>query len=63
MNYKGNYHLHHNGVAMTGFEHTESSEILTLTDKRDTIKTINRAIKTIRRISTTRETSSGRGGY
>ena len=49
--YIGDYHLHHTGVAMTGSDHTEDSEALELTNKKQRIK---RIINTIRR---------QRGGY
>ena len=40
-NYKGYYHLHHNGVAMTGKDHNESSEVLTPEIKKYTRERIN----------------------
>lgn len=55
-NYTGDYHLHHTGIAMTGSDHTEGSEKLTIQDKKKRIKNIRTAIKKVAISST------GRGG-
>ena len=55
-NYTGDYHLHSNGKAMTGSDHTENSEELILQDKQ---KNIKKSIYTGAVISRIR----GRGGY
>ena len=60
--YNGYYHLHQNGVAMTGKRHDESSEELIRIHKEGTIRRINNTLKTIRRIST-EVSSNGGGGY
>lgn len=54
--YIGDYHLHHTGVAMTGADHTEDSEILTLKSKSKKTKEIRGVVRNI-------ATSSSTGGY
>ena len=48
-NYIGDYHLHHNGIAMTGKEHTEYSEILEITDIKKRKRKISQTIRTARK--------------
>ena len=50
--YKGYYHLHHTGIAMSGAEHTEDSETLELKDKRKRTRATLRTTRTIRSTST-----------
>jgi len=54
--YAGDYHLHHTGVAMTGADHTEDSEILTIKNKIKRIKNIRNVVSKI-------SASSSTGGY
>ena len=54
--YVGDYHLHHTGVAMTGADHTEDSEILTLKSKSKKTKEIRGVVRKI-------SASSSTGGY
>ena len=51
--YKGDYHLHHTGEAMTGADHSDSSEVLTIIGREKRTKQIIRTIK---------RTPEGRGG-
>ena len=54
LDYKGDYHLHHTGIAMTGSDHTEDSEILELKNKNiriRKIKTVNKVIKSAAKIT------------
>ena len=60
--YKGYYHLHQDGVAMTGKSHNESSEVLDRISKEKTTKRINNTLREIRRTSTSADISSGTGG-
>ena len=54
--YVGDYHLHHTGVAMTGADHTEDSEVLTIKNRRKRIRKIRNAVRKI-------SASSSTGGY
>ena len=54
--YVGDYHLHHTGVAMTGADHTEDSEVLTIKNRRKRIRKIRNAVSKI-------SASSSTGGY
>ena len=54
--YIGDYHLHHTGVAMSGSDHTEDSQILELRNKKKRIKNIKRVVRKI-------TASSSTGGY
>ena len=54
--YVGDYHLHHTGVAMTGADHTEDSEVLTIKNKIKRIRNIRNAVRKI-------SASSSTGGY
>ena len=56
-NYIGDYHVHYTGVAMTGSDHTEDSEVLELINKKQRIKTISGVVASI----STSSTSTG--GY
>ena len=60
--YKGYYHLHQDGVAMTGKSHNESSEVLNHISKERTIRRINNRLRAIRRSSVSKEVSSSTGG-
>ena len=62
VDYKGYYHLHQDGVAMTGKSHNESSEVLDRIEKEGTIRRINNTLREIRRPSTSRDISSSTGG-
>ena len=55
--YVGDYHIHYTGVAMTGSDHTEDSEVLELINKKQRIKTISGVVASI----STSSTSTG--GY
>ena len=50
--YMGDYHLHHTGIAMTGANHTEDSEVLELKNKSKRIKNIKRVVRKITASST-----------
>ena len=54
--YVGDYHLHHTGVAMTGADHTEDSEVLIIKNKIKIIRNIRNAVRKI-------SASSSTGGY
>ena len=54
--YVGDYHLHHTGVAMTGADHTEDSEVLTIKNKIKRMRNIRNAVRKI-------SASSSTGGY
>ena len=45
--YVGDYHIHYTGVAMTGSDHTEDSEVLELRNKKQRIKTISGVVASI----------------
>ena len=53
VDYTGDYHLHHTGEAMTGADHSDSSEVLTIIGREKRTKQIIRTIK---------RTPEGRGG-
>ena len=55
--YVGDYHVHYTGVAMTGSDHTEDSEVLELRNKKQRIKTISGVVASISASSTST------GGY
>ena len=55
--YVGDYHIHYTGVAMTGSDHTEDSEVLELRNKKQRIKTISGVVASISASSTST------GGY
>ena len=50
--YIGDYHIHYTGVAMTGSDHTEDSEVLTIKNTRKRIRKIRNAVGEITASST-----------